>query len=230
MHDSKTVAFEIPNPFARRYPWANDWGGWWFRWAHRPALIVIWHNDPESDGSDDSCGWRGPRRKDWPQRFAKWPAKELSWYATGHGVRWFDHPDFPRCMLLDSDDGTKENFVFHGVSQGDALALTIAAFRIIAWQCDRKELSPKLLAKAIELGTTLDAGRRFDPTSNREERLSALTYLVSDYLRATRPWWRHPRWHVWHWSIQVPPLQRLMRWIRRKRLDRPYTEPPHAEA
>lgn len=27
------------------------------------------------------------------------------------------------------------------------------------------------------------------------------------------PWWKHPRWHVWHWQIQVHPLQDLKRWL-----------------
>lgn len=27
-----------------------------------------------------------------------------------------------------------------------------------------------------------------------------------------RPWWRHPRWHVWHWQLQCHPLQAFKRW------------------
>src|SRR5262249_10179348 len=31
------------------------------------------------------------------------------------------------------------------------------------------------------------------------------------YLRFNRPWWRHPRWHFWHWRIQIHALQKLTR-------------------
>lgn len=27
-----------------------------------------------------------------------------------------------------------------------------------------------------------------------------------------RPWWKHPRWHVWHWQIQIHAIQRFKRW------------------
>jgi hypothetical protein len=28
-----------------------------------------------------------------------------------------------------------------------------------------------------------------------------------------RPWWKHPRWHIWHWRIRIHPLRDLIRWI-----------------
>lgn len=28
-----------------------------------------------------------------------------------------------------------------------------------------------------------------------------------------RPWWKHPRWHVHHWQLQIHPLQHLRRWL-----------------
>lgn len=27
-----------------------------------------------------------------------------------------------------------------------------------------------------------------------------------------RPWWKHPRWHLWHWEFQVHPIQTFKRW------------------
>jgi hypothetical protein len=48
MHDPLSLAFQVPNPFARRYPWAR-------RWGERPPLLAVWHKDPEVCGEDDSC-------------------------------------------------------------------------------------------------------------------------------------------------------------------------------
>lgn len=28
-----------------------------------------------------------------------------------------------------------------------------------------------------------------------------------------RPWYRHPRWHVWHWKVQVHVVQKFKRWM-----------------
>lgn len=38
-------------------------------------------------------------------------------------------------------------------------------------------------------------------------------YVANAYLRLHRPWWSHPRWHVWHWRIQIPLLQDLKRFL-----------------
>ena len=57
MHDPMTVAWEVPNPFAKRWDWEGA------RWRDRDKLVVIWHVDPERDGSDDSCDWAGYKAK-----------------------------------------------------------------------------------------------------------------------------------------------------------------------
>lgn len=56
MHDPLTVAWEIKRPWPERGP---GFGG------HRyyPAIVTVWHLDPEKDGTDDSCDWFGRKRK-----------------------------------------------------------------------------------------------------------------------------------------------------------------------
>ena len=49
MHDPSTVAFEIKYPFPEE---VNKKTGY----VYRRPIITIWHEDPCTDGTDDSCG------------------------------------------------------------------------------------------------------------------------------------------------------------------------------
>lgn len=55
MHDPLTVAFEIRSPIKHITPMGYEY--------HNP-IVTIWHRDPESDGTDDSCGWTWPKLSD----------------------------------------------------------------------------------------------------------------------------------------------------------------------
>lgn len=134
MHDPMTVAFEL------RYPWRT--------WRHRhskdrflrtyhDAFITIWHVDPESDGTDDSCDWFASRL---PKRYAA----DL------------------KALITNPDDNLTAFF-------GDDL-----------------------------------------PEHEAMRRLFVIASNVRRIIHP-RPWWRHPRWHVWHWQVQVHAAQKLKR-------------------
>jgi hypothetical protein len=36
--------------------------------------------------------------------------------------------------------------------------------------------------------------------------------MFHDKLRP-RPWWRHPKWHIHHWRVQLHLVQRFKRWM-----------------
>jgi len=120
MHDPMTVAFEIRRPWPERRIWANKKWYW-------PNWITIWHVDPETDGSDDSCDWFGARL-------------------------------------------TKQNGWWPGIVD------------------ELKMLSPEA-----------------------QEAVKFVWWQWRDKLG--RPWWRHPKWHVHHWIIQIHPLQQAKRWL-----------------
>jgi hypothetical protein len=132
MHDQLTVAFDL------RYPWPwprQHWPG--ERKAPREVLVTIWHRDPETDGTDDSCDWFGSRLTD-----AERAAARGLWANEVDNLRpSLDHmhPDDREIVLLSQ------------------------------WQAARRWYAP-------------------------------------------RPWWKHPRWHIWHWRVQVHPLQQFKRW------------------
>jgi len=48
----------------------------------------------------------------------------------------------------------------------------------------------------------------------REERIEwAAEVVYGCILRRSRPWYKNPVWHVWHWQFQVRPWQQLRRWL-----------------
>ncbi|OWK34348.1 hypothetical protein FRUB_10319 [Fimbriiglobus ruber] len=87
-----TVAFEIKNPFVRSIH------------GYRPALVTVWHVDPERDGSDDSCDWfnkgkaedrQDPRPRAWWKhpRYHFW-----HWRLQIHPLQTLRRRLFSRCQ------------------------------------------------------------------------------------------------------------------------------------
>lgn len=115
MHDPKSVAHEI-EIFGKYF-------------------ITIWHVDPETDGSDDSCGWP------WPKLTQR-------------------ERDYAESLITNEFDNLRH------------------------WFADCNELEARA-------------------------RIRQLFRLHAGLLR---PWWKHPRWHFWHWEFQVHPVQNFKRW------------------
>lgn len=207
MHDPLTVAFEIRSPFRGKPDeiWPK---------GRRDTIVTIWHKDPWR-GCEDSCDWFGSNRGD-HKAIEKQARSMLSWSKTQHDVRFFDHPRFDRTVDLpvnmDGRDGPKYAATFGEIGFGDAYALTLYAIHIIAWQMDRRELKGRLFQWAIGFALKHDNARIWAVETD-EEKLGAFKSLIREYQRFKRPWWRHPRWHVWHWRIQIHPLQSLWHWI-----------------
>lgn len=126
-----TVAFEIRRPWPTK---KSLLGGA----PYYPSLVTIWHVDPETDGTDDSCDWFH---------------RDLS-EAERRAARDLITND------LDNLNG------FFGPSDPDDKDLIMLA----QWRVARSFYRP-------------------------------------------RPWYRHPRWHVRHWKIQVHFTQKLKRYL-----------------
>ena len=196
MHDPMTVAFEIKNPLVWR---KNSLDKTW-RMAH---FITIWHVDPESDGSDDSCGWSHPHltksQSSNIQLLAKWEA---------------DRPWFGK-------EKKKEP-----TSPSDAECLMRGAIVLVAREVRVKISTEKATRLAIELThNSVDNLRDSlcflpgyhthsdDLHHGRTEVAGRLFWCLARVLiREARPWWRHPRWHLHHWKLQIHPLQAFKRW------------------
>jgi hypothetical protein len=202
MHDPLTVAHTIPNYFkrARRIPDGTNGGSW----TYRDALITIWHKDPETDGSDDSCGWFSP------------PPSKRQQERIGY--------------LADEEARNPWFMAYSGKqieSPTEAETLMRAALLIVARSLEVKITTDQATRWAVDLThNPIDNGRNRlaflpgyhsnfpeDRVEDREDEAGRLFFMVARYiLRENRPWYRHPRWHVRHWQIQIHPVQHFKRW------------------
>ena len=195
MHDPMTVAFDIKSPFRKRPSkmWPN---------GYRNTIATIWHVDPELDGTDDSCGWFKRARHGDQEVLAKieraftgeWDGEYTGWFA-------------PNGMPVQSVQATTLSMFSRAcfIHFGDSWDRTEAFMRrhlldIITFAENRVDsLSDSLLQRY---------GRK-----DREDRIKQFAGIIYGcILRWEQPWYRHPRWHVWHWRIQVQAMQALKRW------------------
>jgi hypothetical protein len=200
MHDPLTVAFEIKRPWpAKRSRILRN-----SDWRYHPPIVTIWHRDPERGGSDDSCGWF--------KRAHHGDAKVLDKIERAFASEW----DGEYTGWFRADDGQPVLSV---------QATTLGLFRRAAyiyfgsswrranrfmrrWHSELVEFAEN---RTDSLSDSLTM--RFGNDRKREDRIASMASCVYGWiLRAERPWYRHPRWHVWHWRIQVQPLQYLKRW------------------
>jgi hypothetical protein len=230
MHDPLTQAFEIKYPWFRDKPWPKEFRkkflkGWRSKevWGHfspeqqegrssmwpegyRDTFLRIWHKDPERSGSNDSCGWSYPRCTD--EQCER--IHNLAWsegqnpYFLKHNGRSFDG------------------------SMGDAEALERGLLLLVADVIGVKlsfEEAARMAARAIHQADCVHPSNKFcfepgyhsnskeDKPYHREEVFKGLCFgAAARVLDLRRPWYRHPRWHIHHWRIQIPIWQSFRRW------------------
>ena len=232
MHDPNTQAFTIKIPL----PWKTDGflktdGRIWAKYH----LATIWHKDPERDGSDDSCGWFMRSRHGDPEVLAEIIRRfEHDWdrvFKTSkedhddEDGRFQQHTYF--CGLF------KPNGDPHYSVSGVTLNLFFIATQVVfksngltMWKRSKKFLNRNLLDILLFSENPGDSlfdtiTRKFEKGCGEEygnearaARIKAMAECIYGWiLRAERPWYRHPRWHIHHWRIQVLPLQKFWHWI-----------------
>jgi len=224
-----TVAHEIKYPWWRNKPWPKKFqhrGEGQFTWKHsmkeadrkgrdphwqegyRDTFITIWHVDPEKDGSDDSCGWS------WP-KVSKKQRERLRNAAWSEGY----NPHFLQCRER-SWTGT----VVEAESLYLGMVLLVARVLRLKFRFDELQ---RYAAEAIHIGSGCGkAGDVFcflpgyhtnsqkDSKEYRQEHFTGiLCGIARGLLDMKRPWWKHPKWHFWHWKFQCHPLQMFKRWV-----------------
>lgn len=206
MYSPETVAFQI---YLGRQKKRNG--------NYRSPLITIWHNDPEKDGTDDSCGWFMRSRhgdKDMLERIKK-------------SIDF----EFDRVYKSDSSGTTYYTGYFSpnsGMPNFSTQGIVLDMFSKAAWEFfnyDRKKHKKYMKDNLFDilhfaentvdslkdevLGTfRIGTGEKW----KREDQLNHYAHVIYGWLlRTNRKWYQHPRWHMHHWSVQFHPLQQLKR-------------------
>lgn len=221
MHDPSTLAFEVKVPL----PWKkvpgilkNDpprWPMW--------HIANIWHEDPcKGPGGDDSCGWFMRAYHGDAEVMEKIIKKfEFDWDRVhvgdeGRGKHYFLGFFYPE------NEGA-------GMPNMGVTAIAINLFFLAAsahFECDgrsnwkaskrfmRKHLLDIMLFAENPTDSLRDSiVRKWGTESKREDRIREMAIIIYGWiLRATRPWYKHPRWHFRHWKLQWFFIQNFKRW------------------
>lgn len=206
MHDPQTVAFDIKSPF-RRKP-----DSFWPK-GYRPTLITIWHVDPEDHRGkcgtrgDDSCGWfTPPFSPEDRDRMHKLAAQQYGQIfekqrAIAEGKEYFRICFVP--SVYDAIYWSWRAIKYHESKRHP-------------WQYGRARnaLTASELEDIYSLASCPVDNLRltFSDVKDGETFTKFFMLVYRAWLRHQRPWYKHPRWHFWHWSIQVHPWQTFRRW------------------
>lgn len=162
--------------------------------------ISLWHRDPEKHGDDDSCGW---------------------FIRSYHGDK-----EVLRQIVSEFAFNFKHNYWF--TEDGSCIfstgAIAMEMYSHATWiffnrnrKRQRKFLNKYLLEILHFAENPTDSLHR-DITSemryrmiehdrsqveSRDERIAHFAKIIyADIMRKTRPWYKHPRWHIHHWRIK----------------------------
>lgn len=211
MRDPMITAFEIQSPFKHKSVWFPE--------GYRKTLITIWHVDPERDGTDDSCGWFMRSRHGDPKALERIVKRfESDWDSTFSPGKSRTY----NCGLFRPDGLPHLSVAGIAVNLFFLAALEVFGTRDKAMAWIHGRLAEILLfaenpTDSLHDGFTrkfaIGCGEPYTRQARDERIRDTASCIYSWILRDTRPWYKHPRWHFWHWKIQVHPVQKFKRWV-----------------
>ncbi len=199
MHDPMTVAFDIKRPWPSRRQHAFMGSRWYW-----PTLVTIWHVDPESDGSDDSCGWSRPK---------------LTKAQIGN-VEFLAGCEARDPWLLEDRAKRPLNAAAAESKLRGAILAVASSLRVRVSMAEAEQWASRLVHNPVDnVRSSLcflpgwHTNRHEDTEDGRRDCAVGLLFILARFiLRERRPWYRHPKWHVRHWKIQIHPVQAFKRW------------------
>lgn len=215
MHDPKSVAFDIYLGAKKK---KNG--------RYRNPFITIWHNDPETDGTDDSCGWFVRLRHTDKSIYEKIVKEfESEWDNTHIGENGFEYSNgwfnkYGENVM--SVQGIVFNMYLYAykiyINHNDNISPSKAWDK--AWKFMRKHRETIIYFAENTRDSIRDCiVRKYQIGCNvpytkekRQEMIRECAEIVyTDIIRRERKWWQHPKWHIHHWSIQFHLYQRIKR-------------------
>jgi hypothetical protein len=192
MYNPETVAFEILSPF-------KTGKSMFYPKGYRHPIITIWHHDPCKDGSDDSCG-RFIRERHVDKEVLDKIKREFH-FNIEHNY-WFTENGVP---------------IFS--TQGILIQMYTKAYWIHC-NFNRDKLNRFMRKHLYDIlyfaeNPTDCAGdsiiNKWGDKRDKFRFVEMAATVYTDILRKERKWYQHPKWHFWHWSFQIIPLQRFKR-------------------
>lgn len=197
MHDPMSVAHEI---YLGRKKKKNG--------SYRSPIFTIWHVDPEKDGTDDSCG-HYLRKRHLPKDLVDKVRKEFE-FNFKHNY-WFNEAGYPKFSTI-----------------GTAIEMfSTTAWNVFMWKAGnnptdkaRKRYKRFMQNHLFEIihfaeNPTDSMHNSINMTygvEKKEDRINDFSSMVLCFImNRLRPWYKHPRWHIYHWKIQFIPWQRFYR-------------------
>lgn len=175
--------------------------------GYRETLATIWHVDPCKDGSDDSCGWSYPKLNNWQ--------KERLW----NGAWGESQNPFFLCCYDKKWQGTTID------AERLYLGMVLLVCRLLNVTFSFEE-AQRMACERIYHSDCVDPCNVFcfvpgyhtnckeDKESYRQEHFyGILCGVARGILDQKRHWWQHPKWHFWHWKLQIHGIQRLKRFL-----------------
>lgn len=182
---------------------------------HDPMILILercgiqlWHVDPEKDGTDDSCGWAFPK-------LTKDQLAQMETMAELEARK----PWFQSCMEREIRDPCAAESLLFGVFVAVArrLGLRIDVGQI-GLLCSELVHDPfeNLRDSLCHLPGYHSNFKEDREDQRRYTAMRLFCCVARNLMREQRPWWRHPRWHVRHWQLNIPALHALRRWWKRR--------------
>lgn len=222
MHDPLSVAFDIKYPWRkyRRSSLRTSGGDFMkeFNRTYRSTFVTIWHKDPELRGSDDSCGWFTPPFSKTVREICKSLAFDEArepWFFA-RNVKVNDDPILVERLLFGAFMVMSQCLVNRGV-----IRRPVSVEDATRWAAQATHNGVDNFRSSLCFVSGYHSNWYHDDRANtpeedkwfREQQAESFFGAIAGWILRERRWWfQHPRWHVWHWQINIEPLMSFKRW------------------